>query len=105
MFIVKINKKLLIVLSVLLIFVLSGCVKPVPQHSKGSLNGYAEENYGNISEIVSFEDTDSSNILTIKDALGFIYTIESESSQVSFDGSNFGYAYPVITDNYIEKYY
>lgn len=88
-----------------MVFSLSGCVKPLPQHSKGSLKDYAENKYGNVDNVLSFEDTDDSNIAVIEDKLGFTYEVISESSQFNIDGTDFFYMFPSITDNYKDKYF
>ena len=90
---------------ILLIFSLSGCFAPLPQHSKGQLKSYAKENYGNIAKVVSFENERDKNILVIEDNLGFTYEVVSESDTFNLDGADFFYMLPSITDNYKEKYY
>ena len=92
-------------LVIFFIFGLSGCTNPLPQHSKKSLKDYAKEKYGHVDKVVSFEDTEESNIVVIEDKLGFTYEVVSRSSEVSFDGASFGYSVANISDNYIEKYF
>lgn len=100
----KINKIVSLFLVILFIFCLSGCTKPLPQHSKGSLKDYAENTYGNVENVVSFEDIDDSNIAIIEDKLGFTYEVKSKSYEIFLDGTSFGYGFANISDNYKEKY-
>ena len=83
----KFNKIVSLFLLILFIFGLSGCTKPLPQHSKGQLKSYAKENYGNIAKVVSFENERDKNILVIEDNLGFTYEVESKSYETFIDQS------------------
>lgn len=101
----KLTKIISLLLVIFLVFGLSGCTKPLPQHSKWGLKDYAETNYGNVVRVVSFEDLEKSNIAVIEDKLGFTYEVKSESSMFNMDGTNFFYMIPSITDNYKDKYF